>query len=565
MRVLTIFKQGFSKLSIRAQLLFLPLLFALSLIPIQLSNYYFEKRIQAEVTLPEIHRQMLDGHKITLKTAVDCAAASLGHRLQNLNTREEKIAAIIAETDPIRFFDDKSGYFFTYETNGVRINVPINKSQNGQNLIALVDQKGNRFIEDLCKAAQKGGGFCEYYFEKEGKGVQPKLAYAAMIPGTSFMIGTGVYIDNIEVEKAALEARSQAARREFLKYEFALFGVIGLLTVAVFLWFARSVTTRIRVIARQLSENCDSVAQSASQVSAASQSTASGASQQAASLEETGSSLEEIASITKQNAENANNAKNLGQNTRSTVERGVADMGEMKAAMSDIQESSANIAKIIKVIDEIAFQTNLLALNAAVEAARAGEAGTGFAVVAEEVRNLALRSANAAKETAGKIEDSVQRSQRGVQVSEKVDIALQDVLKQVKQMDELLGQVARASDEQRQGVDQVNIAVGQMSSVTQANAATSEETAAAATELDAQANALRDATGRLLAVVQGAKAASMEKAWSEPARAATPQFTPAKVHANGNGKHRGNGLSGKKQLIRAGTNGRFKTDDSEWR
>jgi methyl-accepting chemotaxis protein len=546
-------------------LLWLPLLFALSLIPIQVTNYYFQRRIQKEVTLPEIHRQMLEGHKAVLKTAVDTAALSVGMRLQTLKTREEQIAAIVAETDPIRFFEDKSGYFFTYETNGVRINVPINKSQNGQNLIAQVDKKGNRFVEDLCKAAQKGGDFCEYYFEKEGKGVQPKLAYAAMIPGTSFMIGTGVYIDNIEVEKAALEARNQAARKEFLKYEFALFGVVGVLTVLVFLWFARSVSARILVIAKQLAENSDNVAQSASQVSAASQSTASGASEQAASLEETGSSLEEIASITKQNAENANSAKNLGESTRSVVERGVADMAEMKAAMGDIQESSANIAKILKVIDEIAFQTNLLALNAAVEAARAGEAGTGFAVVAEEVRNLALRSANAAKETAGKIEDSVRRSQRGVEVSVKVDLALHDVLKQVKQMDELLGQVARASNEQRQGVEEINTAVGQMNSVTQANAATSEETAAAATELDAQANALREATGRLLAVVQGARAASAERHSAEHAAHVPPaQFASANGHSNGNGKHRGVVLSSKKQLIKAGTNGRFKTDNSEW-
>lgn len=566
MRFFSCFHRAFTKLSIRTQLLLLPLLFALSLIPIQTANYYFQKRIQKEVTLPEIHRQMLAGHKTTLKTAVDAAALSLGNRLQNLKTREEKIAAIIAETDPIRFFDDKSGYFFSYETNGVRINVPINKSQNGQNLMSQVDKKGNRFIEDLCRAAEKGGGFCEYYFEKEGKGVQPKLAYSAMIPGTSFMLGTGVYIDNIEEDKAALEARSQAARRDFLKYEVALFVVVGVITVLIFLWFSRSVSSRILVIAKQLAENCDNVAQSASQVSAASQTTASGASQQAASLEETGSSLEEIASITKQNAENASNAKDLGENTRSMVERGVADMAEMKAAMGDIQESSGNIAKIIKVIDEIAFQTNLLALNAAVEAARAGEAGTGFAVVAEEVRNLALRSANAAKETAGKIEDSVQRSQRGVQVSVKVDLALQDVLKQVNQMDELLGQVARASNEQRQGVDQVNIAVGQMSSVTQANAATSEETAAAATELDAQANALREATGRLLSLVQGAKAGSVEGAVSEPvSRVPMGRFTPARVHSNGNGKSRNKVLSGKPQLIRTGSNGRFKSEEGDWR
>jgi methyl-accepting chemotaxis protein len=212
-----------------------------------------------------------------------------------------------------------------------------------------------------------------------------------------------------------------------------------------------------------------------------------------------------MSSMIKRNAENAEKAKELADHTRAAADKGASDMVTMNTAMEGIQSSSADIAKIIKTIDEIAFQTNILALNAAVEAARAGEAGMGFAVVSDEVRNLAQRSAQAAKETAAKIEGAITKTQQGVQISATVTKSLQEIVEKIRKVDELVAEVAAASKEQSQGIGQINLAVGQMDKVTQANAATAEESASASEELNAQADSLKDSVRRLIEVVDGDK------------------------------------------------------------
>ena len=258
-------------------------------------------------------------------------------------------------------------------------------------------------------------------------------------------------------------------------------------------------------ISNSLSEGSDQVASASGHITSASQSLADGANQQSASLEETGASIEEIASMTKRNAENALSAKGLSGETRAAAETGSTNMQEMNSAMADIQSASGNIAKIIKTIDEIAFQTNILALNAAVEAARAGEAGAGFAVVADEVRNLAQRSAQAAKETAEKIEDSIAKSANGVAISGKVTESLTQIVTKARQVDALVAEIATASREQSQGLDQINAAVTQMDKVTQATAATAGETASASEELNAQAATLRKLVAELQNLVSGSE------------------------------------------------------------
>jgi len=280
---------------------------------------------------------------------------------------------------------------------------------------------------------------------------------------------------------------------------------IGLLT-SVLLGFViiRSTNQALRRVAASLREASAQVTAASGEVSSSSQSLAEGASEQAASLEETSASLEEISSMTKRNADSAENARTISNETSAATEAGTGQMQAMVGAMDAIKASSDNISKIIKTIDEIAFQTNILALNAAVEAARAGEAGAGFAVVADEVRALAQRAAQAAKETAEKIDDSISKSSLGVQLSAQVAAGLKQITDKTQQVNTLVVEIATASKEQTQGLGQIGTAVSQMDKVTQSNAANAEETAASAEELNAQALCLLESVGELMQLVGGA-------------------------------------------------------------
>jgi methyl-accepting chemotaxis protein len=239
--------------------------------------------------------------------------------------------------------------------------------------------------------------------------------------------------------------------------------------------------------------------------------------------------------MTRRNADNAQAAEKIAGAVRLAATEGAAGMTEMDQAMQAVKASSDNIGKIIKTIDEIAFQTNIPALNAAVEAARAGEAGMGFAVVADEVRNLAQRSARAARETAEKIEDSIRKSGNGVEISVKVTARLSEIVEKARQVDSLVGEIARASREQSQGISQVSTAVLQMGQVTQSNAATAEESASAATELHSQSSALQTAVRELLSQVIGEAAGNTARAPVAPSTS-VPRAT-ARPKASITGTH----------------------------
>ncbi len=241
-----------------------------------------------------------------------------------------------------------------------------------------------------------------------------------------------------------------------------------------------------------INTSSSNVAAGSEEMSSTSQSMSQGATEQASSLEEISSSMNEIGSQTKQNAENAGQANQLANDTKNAAESGNSQMKEMVEAMTEINTSSQEISKIIKTIDEIAFQTNLLALNAAVEAARAGKQGKGFAVVAEEVRNLAARSAKAAKETADMIEGSVKKVEGGTEIANRTAEALGEIVGSVTKVTDIVAEIAAASNEQAQGISQITQGLSQVDQVTQQNTAHAEESASAAEELASQAQLLQE-------------------------------------------------------------------------
>jgi methyl-accepting chemotaxis protein len=268
------------------------------------------------------------------------------------------------------------------------------------------------------------------------------------------------------------------------------------------------VSRKLQSAASSLREGAEAVMGASSQVSASAQSLSNGATEQAASLEETSASMEEISSTTRTNADQTHEAARLMNEVDSKVKESDRALGTMVESITSIRQSSQQVSKIIKTIDEIAFQTNLLALNAAVEAARAGEAGMGFAVVADEVRNLAQRSAQAAKDTAELIEESISRSETGARNVDQVVGAMAGIADTVRQVKEIANQVSDASRQQAQGIQQVAQAITQMESVTQKTAATAEENAAAAVELTSQAEMTMELVTFLESTVNGTVAAA---------------------------------------------------------
>jgi len=434
---------------------------------------YFKDAVTGKFAFSQVLKSRSTGKPIfVLATPVMDGAAVRGVLFvsMDLHTFSSKIVSRIKVLE--------TGYAYIVDENGVFIAHP-----NEKNIMTLklADFEWGRAMQ------KAGNGAMTYTFE----GVEKVARFH-----TSEMLHWGVVT-------VVPMTESMASTNRTGKVNLAL-GLGALIVGFGAMWYtARSITRPIMAAAEQLAAGAKETSSAANQVSIASQSLAEGATEQAASLEETSASLEEMAGVTNRNAESAGKANDLTRQARKAADTGADDMQRMTAAMQDIKTSSDDIAKIIKTIDEIAFQTNILALNAAVEAARAGEAGMGFAVVAEEVRALAQRAAQAARETAGKIEGAITKTTQGVQISTKVSASLAEIVEKVRRVDELVAEVSTASHEQSLGVKQIATAVNQMDQVVQSNAAGAEESASASEELTAQSMTLQSIVEELHGLING--------------------------------------------------------------
>jgi methyl-accepting chemotaxis protein len=406
--------------------------------------------------------------------------------------------------DPIKV--GETGYAYVYDKRGLVIVHP-----DKSNILKL---NMNDFDFGKKMLSQSSG-----HIDYEYKGVHKLVVYET-IPRLGWTLGI-----------SAVTAELLAPVKSLGYWNLGVALVVLLLAAIVIFLLVRSIVKPINRIVTGLRQGSEQVAAGADEVSSSSQSLAEGAGEQAASIEETSSSMEEMSSMTKQNAGNARQADGLMKDVGDLGNQANGSMEQLTISMADISKASEETSKIIKTIDEIAFQTNLLALNAAVEAARAGEAGAGFAVVADEVRNLAMRAAEAAKNTAELIEGTVKKVQDGSGLVNRTSEAFTQLNRSSIKVGELVSEIAAASDEQAQGIEQINRAVSEMDKVVQQVAANAEESASASEEMSAQSLEMKTMVNELSTLVSGEKDTIEEKPPSTAAHRARPAERPA--HSEG--------------------------------
>ena len=534
--------------------------------------------------------QIFKTAELKLKAAVETAVGIIDHNSQLASEgilTVEQAQNNAKETIKNLRLEQGKLYFWINDTQPRMIMHPIKPALDGNDLSRSADPTGKHlFVEMVKETEQTGSGFVNYMWEKPGKTKpQPKLSFVKRTKNWNWIVGCGVYMDDLEskintifysilamillvisvsiatayilarslsqpikktvhmideIEKGHYQIRLDLQRKDEIghlgeamdnlnnNFETVLLPTLNRLAAGdiTFNPVPRDDNDGTRMALKKVSDNLNATMQqiqrageqitsASEQIADSSQTLSEGATESAASLEEISSSLNEMSSQTKLNADNASQVNDLSSEAKLATEEGKTRMGQMVSAMGEISEAGQSINKIIKVIDEIAFQTNLLALNAAVEAARAGQHGKGFAVVAEEVRNLAARSAKAASETAELIEGSVQKTKNGELIANQTAESLESVYGSVLKVSVLAEEIAAASNEQAEGIGQINEGLGQIDQAIQQNTATAEESAAAAEELSSQA-------AELLNMLKGFKLRGQSQQFENPVPLSRP-------------------------------------------
>jgi methyl-accepting chemotaxis protein len=443
-----------------------------------------------------------DMRSVTRDILLDRGSTDRGKYVQKIKDSDKKIDELLVKVEKAMQTEEGRKIFATLKDNLAKYKLGRDKAielalanQEEQAVLVFRNEAGPPTAEIIAAIDRlfdlKASGGTKRSEENSAATITTVYTMIAVIlVAMAAAAGLGMFISRIigrPVDKLVEAANKIADGDLNVNIKVETKDEIGALAAA----FGR-MADNVNEVMANIASSAEQVASGARQMSESSLALSQGATEQASSIEELTASIEEIASQTRQNAASANKANELAETARSNATQGNSEMQQMLKAMEDINVSSANIYKIIKVIDEIAFQTNILALNAAVEAARAGQHGKGFAVVAEEVRNLAARSANAAKETADLIEGSIKKVEGGTKIANETAGALNQIVEGVAEVAAIVHNIAGASNEQAAGIAQINQGIAQVSQVVQTNSSTSEESAAASEELTGQAELLKE-------------------------------------------------------------------------
>ncbi|XUO82759.1 methyl-accepting chemotaxis protein [Halomonas sp. KM007] len=509
-------------------LVLLPLL----LLTIALVSFDAYSRIQdTRTSLAEQRELLITERRNAVRDIVQMATTAIAPIYDAADANDAEAKAQAAEMLRAMRFEGNN-YVFVYEYDGTN----ISPDRQGTNLIDLQTPSGDYRIRDMIRIAQSGGGFYEYPWEYPGTSdVETKHSYIDRLEKWGWIIGAGVYVVDVDVSVAELEAAANANLRDSILFA-SLLGA-GLFSGVALLAFGlvrrlvgpikrtasamhdialgrgdltrrlevesrdeignlavqfNAFVARMQETLRDVRRSTVSVYHSAGEIARSSEELATRTEQAAANLQQTSASMEEITSTVNHSADNAQQANKLVQSTAEVAQQGERAMGQVENTMRDINDSATRISEIITMIDAIAFQTNILALNASVEAARAGEHGRGFAVVAQEVRTLASRSSNASKEIRALIDTSVQHTHSGAELVRSAGDTMREIVESVSKVTDVIGEISAGAKEQSSGIGQINTAVAEMDTMTQQNASMVEEATTAAADMRRHAEHLNE-------------------------------------------------------------------------